>query len=173
MQWYKTHFKYLSFLICIKKNNLIYTPSIFTSVDGLLSCLLFFYIFIMEIIANIRNKNSLLGWRKPREKSDFEVCFCCLQTPRNLTVVTPQFLSFLCNRSRWMWIGIIRGSNAIPARLNCGVLFSEHTIFLGWDEMILARMTSQTVLQRRVKGRSLGCLMSLKRLYMVLQPAGY
>lgn len=51
------------------------------------------------------------------------------RSPRNLTSVAPQFLSFLCSRSRWIWTASIRGNTA---RMNHEGLYSG---LLFWGEM--------------------------------------
>lgn len=56
----------------IKKNNVIFMPSIFTSVDSSLSLGVFFN-FCCGNEANIRIRNTLSNWREMREKSDIEV----------------------------------------------------------------------------------------------------
>lgn len=173
MQWYKTCFKYLSFLMHIKKNNFISIPSIFTSVDSMLS-LRYFLNFCYGNEANIRIRISFSNWREMREKTDIEVWgFFSSKLPDTSHCLLHNLWASCVADQDGCEQPLLEG--AMPSLLHwiMKVFFSEGKIFLGWGEMLSSRMMSQTMLLRRVKGGSLGCLKSLKRLYLVLQTAGY
>ena len=122
--------------------------------------------------ANMRNQISFLSWREKRKKSNSKVCFCCLQTPRILTLVAAQFLSFLCSGSRWTWTAIIGGSNVVTARLKHEGLFSGVEFFWGGMRCFQAEWRLRSRYWGEPREAPLD-LKSLKRLYTVPRLAGY